>query len=131
QPRLFAVKEAAAPVRAAIVEREKLAAQIEHHDCPPVHLRELARAGRNVGGRGDHMLGHQSSRLRAAKSRLDRKRKIAPKNKGFSRAVTKRAAGESGTDRQRSPSTGTVSPYTFSYTVRRSYNNPSYCGGAA
>src|SRR5262249_25929400 len=28
QPRLFAVKEAAAPVRAAIVEREKLAAQI-------------------------------------------------------------------------------------------------------
>src|SRR5215472_9598623 len=38
QSRLLAVKEAAAPVRAAIVEREKLAAQIEHHDRPPVHL---------------------------------------------------------------------------------------------
>jgi hypothetical protein len=62
QPSLFAVKEAAAPMRAAIVEREKLAAQIEHHDRPPVHLRKLARAGRNVGDRGNHMLGHQSSR---------------------------------------------------------------------
>src|SRR5262245_3922618 len=122
QSRLLAVKEAAAPVRAAIVEREKLAAQIEHHDRPPVHLREPARAGRNVGDRGNHMLGHQSSRLSAAKSRLDRKREKAPKNKDFSRVGAKQAAGKSGTKQKQTPSTGTESHYTFSYTVRHSYN---------
>src|SRR5262249_16747836 len=62
QSRLLAVKEAAPPVPATIVEPEKLAAHFEPPDPPPVPLGELAGAGRNVGDRGNHMLGHQSSR---------------------------------------------------------------------
>src|SRR6185312_7745549 len=60
---LLALAQAAAAMRTAVVEREELAAEIEHHDGAPVHLREPAGAGRNVADRGDHMLGHGSSRL--------------------------------------------------------------------
>jgi hypothetical protein len=50
-------------MRTAVVEREELAAQIEHHDGAAVHLRKPAGAGRNVTDGGDHMLGHAQSAL--------------------------------------------------------------------
>src|SRR5262245_18823312 len=40
-------EQAAAAVRAAVVQREELAAEIEHHDGAAVDLREPARARRN------------------------------------------------------------------------------------
>src|SRR5262245_22670735 len=61
EPGLPTLKQAAAAVRASVVESEELAAQIEHDDRTPIDLRELARAGRNVADRGDHVLGHAVS----------------------------------------------------------------------
>src|SRR5262245_2736457 len=65
EPGLLALKQAAAAVRAAVVEGEELAAQIEHDDRAAIDLRELARAGRNVADRGDHVLFHTSRAGRA------------------------------------------------------------------
>jgi hypothetical protein len=48
QPGLPAVAQAAAFVRAAIVEREELAAEVEHDDGAAVHIDQLAVARRNV-----------------------------------------------------------------------------------
>ena len=56
QPGRHAVAQAAALVRAAIVEREELATEVEHHDRASVHVDQLALARRDVGGRGDDVL---------------------------------------------------------------------------
>src|SRR5262249_16997511 len=48
QPGLDAVAKAAAAMRAAVVEGEEVAGQIEHHDGAAVHLDELARARRDL-----------------------------------------------------------------------------------
>jgi hypothetical protein len=55
-------------VRASVAEREKLAAEIEHHDRAAVGVHQLAAARRDFVDRGDDVLlrhlspGHQSSR---------------------------------------------------------------------
>jgi hypothetical protein len=45
-------------MRAAIVEREELTGDIEHHDRTPVHLNQLAPARRNVIDRGNDVPRH-------------------------------------------------------------------------
>src|SRR5580704_9498634 len=59
---LDAVGEAAAAVRAAIGEREELAAEIVDHDRTAADLDQLALAGRDLIDAGDDMAGHQANR---------------------------------------------------------------------
>src|SRR5262245_51211031 len=101
EPGLLALKQAAAAVRAAVVEGEELAAQIEHDDRAAIDLRELARAGRNVADCGDHVLGH------AVSSSLSRPGR-APwrcRNRSCCGAPRSDSAAAPGMDR-RSPSAG-------------------------
>src|SRR5215203_479771 len=48
QTGLDALEEAAAAMRAAVVECVELAGEIEHHDGAPTHLNKLAGARRNL-----------------------------------------------------------------------------------
>src|SRR5438105_3863966 len=48
QPGLDAEGETAAAVRAAVIECEEIAGEIEHHDGAAVHVNELARARRDL-----------------------------------------------------------------------------------
>jgi hypothetical protein len=59
---LNAIGEAAAAVRAAIVERKEFAAEIVDHDRTAGHLDKLALAGRNLIDGGDDVAGHQANR---------------------------------------------------------------------
>ena len=59
---LHAMKEAAAAVGTAVIEREELAAKIVDHDRAAAHLDELALARRNFIDGGDDMSCHQANR---------------------------------------------------------------------
>src|SRR5262249_20475439 len=62
EPSLNAKRETAAAVRAAVVEREIVTAEVEHDDGASVHLDELAPARRNLIDRRDDVARHQPSR---------------------------------------------------------------------
>ena len=59
------MREAAAAMRATVVEREEIAAEIEHHDIAAADLDQLALAGRNLIDGGDDVACHQSRRYSA------------------------------------------------------------------
>jgi hypothetical protein len=59
---LDAVGEAAAAMRATIVEREEFAAEIVDHDGAPADLDQLALAGWDLIDGGDDVVGHQANR---------------------------------------------------------------------
>ena len=61
QPGGHAVAQAAAFVRAAIVEREEFAAEIEDDDRAAVHIDQLALTRRDVSDRGNDVPRHQDS----------------------------------------------------------------------
>src|SRR5947209_5434421 len=61
QPGLLALAQAAALVGAAIVQREELAAEIEHHDGAAIHIDKLAVPRRNIFDRSNDMPRHQVS----------------------------------------------------------------------
>src|SRR5687768_18556326 len=52
------MREAAAAMRTAVVEREELPAEVEHHDRAVVDLDQLALAGRNLIDGGNDVGGH-------------------------------------------------------------------------
>jgi hypothetical protein len=66
------VGEAAATMRAAVVEREEIAAEVEHHDVAAVDLAELARARRDIIDGGNDVGGHVGSDSPPSCPRLSR-----------------------------------------------------------
>src|SRR5215213_6487417 len=58
QTGLDTLEEAAAAMRAAVVECVELAGKIEHHDGAPTHLNKLAGARRNLIDGSDDVFGH-------------------------------------------------------------------------